>query len=571
MKVSDSFMVMYNEAEKAFRNSGSSTSKSKLDMVLDARKVYNNSYGSTLQKKFGTKSMYVSPEGMVVPDLFAEAVVARIPSFSYKTSKEYAVKAKNNINLVLKDALSSFRLDSKILPISIAGFRDGIAVFEVFPKEIRKKGWMLEDSEMGDQYVEYDQVLGTGLEIKQYDVILDEVLIDPFSDPMDVAGTARYIIVKWGEFSKEHMEKMAKEKKGKQGWDIDVKVLMESDNRSTESLTALNDQGMMPPSSITIHKVFYADGTIDYVANKMFLIGEKIMNSKFIGEMPLIVFTPIPGGGTPYGRSVWDLIRFAVDIKSGCVNLSADNTAKNITASIVTDSIALSEETDAYQLASNKIVHIEPGERPVRDRITQIQWVDMTNGLQFLYNIAASDVQKITKISDLTLGSPSFSPRTNGVVEAMQGGSVSNISMFLKQTEDTLFQPLAKHILDIFYNFYPKFELGVERELLNVVNIRVQKGTSLEGAQGMQLQLLQMALQYAMNMPMDWNTLEVLKAYFKEAGLPEIESFLATPEEAMMKMMMALQIPQQQAQMLMQQISTVAQKAQQVGGNRGAE
>jgi hypothetical protein len=567
MESATKFMEMYNEAENAFRTSETS-SRSRIAMISDARKVYNNSYGETIKSKFNTKSMYVSPEGMVIPDLFAEAVIARIPSFSYKTSKEYAVRAKNNLNNVVKDAISAHRLDSKILPIAIAGFRDGIGVFEVYPKKIVKSGWMIGTKEEGGNMQEYNTDLGMGLEIRRYDVILDEVLIDPLADPVDVAGTARYVIVKWGDFSIEQIEQMAEEKKGQKGWDIEPNKLFASRHSMTEARDALLDEGLLKPDSVTIHKVFYPDGTIDYVAGKQYVIGSRIINSKFIKEMPLIIYTPIPGGGTPYGRSVWDLIRHAVDIKSGCVNLSADNTAKNITASIVTDSSYLAEETDAYSLASNKILHIEPGDRPVRDRITQIQWVDMTVGLQFLHGISAGDLQKITKISDLTLGAPGFSPRTNGVVDAMQSGSVSNISMFLKQTEDTLFQPLAKHILDILYNFYPEFELGVERELLNVSNIRVQKGTSLEGAQGMQLQLLQAALSYAMQMPMDWDVLGVLTAYFKEAGLPEIETFLATPEEAMMKQLMAMQIPQQQAQAVIQQVQQLAQRQQQQGGGQ---
>ena len=53
---------------------------------------------------------------------------------------------------------------------------------------------------------------------------------------------------------------------------------------------------------------------------------------------------------------------------------------------------------------------------------------------------------------------------------------------------------------------------------------------------------------------------------FKEAGLPEIEMYLATPEKMMMKNLLAMQIPMEQAQGIMQATMQLQQRQQNIGG-----
>ena len=561
MKKAEKFQQMYNEALSAFESSNGS--KSKMDLLLEARLVYNNGYGDLIKSKFKTRSAYTSPDGMVVPDYLGELITARVPDFKFKTNKEYATKAKTSLNGLVRDIIATGNIDKKILPIVISAIRDGVSVCEVVFKEIPDDGFKLEaDADGNMATVEYTNKPIPTIDINHYDVLQDEVLIDPLAKSGDVVDTARYVIVKHGSYGKESFEALAKSN----NWDYDMGILFPTDSETTYSRDISDNEGFVKPDSISIHKVFYQNGTIDYIANEHFVLAEGIMNNKMVKRMPLIVYTPFSNGDSPYGRSLWSMISHVSDIRSGAINLSSDQAAKNINASIVTDSVALSSELDAFDLFDNKIIHIESAERDVKQRLYQIQMNDMSVGLKLLIDVVSQDLQKITKVSSLSMGSPDFSPRTNGVVESMNSGAQSNISLLLKNTEDTLFTPLGQDIIKIIYNYFPKFEYVEDRELFNIKDVTVQKGTSIIGAQATQSELLKFGLDMALQMPTDWDVLSILKDFFKEAGLPEIEMYLATPEKMMMKNLLAMQIPMDQAQGIMQATMQLQQRQQNIGG-----
>ena len=65
-----------------------------------------------------------------------------------------------------------------------------------------------------------------------------------------------------------------------------------------------------------------------------------------------------------------------------------------------------------------------------------------------------------------------------------------------------------------------------------------------------------------MQSPIDWEVRDVAVDYFKEKGLPEVETYISQPQKAIMKNLLALNIPQEMAAQIMGAVQQAAGQEQ---------
>jgi len=558
MKRAVEFTEMKTKAKTAFSQ--------KLKDIREARLMYANKYGAELEKKFDTQSVYVSPSGMLAVDFYAEFILSNMPTFRLGANSDYAVEIEEDINSTIRRLISLNNLDYKIFQLAVNGLRDGIGVAELVVKDKIKSGKKLTQLPDGtEEWKEYTNSYGAALELNIYDVILDEVLIDPLASPYNVRDTAKYVIVKWGDFYKDDFLELAE----KEGWKVDVNQVFETMGNNPDGSDVERAQGINKPARVEVHKMFLRDGTVQTILNSEYIIDESL-NNKMVDRLPLIFFTPNPGGDTPYSKTLWDDMKHAVEMESVTVNLIADNAIKNISSPIVTDSIQLANKLNISDVDPDEILTMEPdtnNNRSVADRMSTIIRPDMTVGLQFLNQIAGMDAQKISKVSSMQLGVQDKVVRSEGIANAMQSSSVGARSTLIKQTEFTLFSAMARDIIDALYNYYPKFKLTVDREALGDIKaIRVKNGSSLEEDALSDVTIMRSLLELSFSMPDALNVKDILTKYFEKLGLPNIEQYLTSPEESLLKNLLKMNIPMNQAQQMYQSIVQSAQQQQAQGG-----
>ena len=420
----------------------------------------------------------------------------------------------------------------------------------------------------------YREEFGGAIDVETFGVMKNDLMIDPLANVFNPSEDARYVIVKQGLYSKRQIEMLAEQKKGQKGWNLDPDLLMECKNTplmgdSNHNQDILMREGFIQREGITLHKVFWNDGRIWVVANGEYIIAE-LINEKLIKELPVILYTPIPGGTTAYGRMLWkNVLKWHVEGKAAIQNLTAEQSIKNIRASVLSDDPSLIQRINAADLSSDKLIAVNSlNGRPLRDRFFQMQLVDSTPGLAGLYQILAQDTQKLSRISDLQQGIQSKQVRTDSIANAMQEDSQLMREMIVRQTENTLYTPAGRHIIKMLYNRYEEFDIlkGAPREQFNLKYIRVRNKSSIEEDRMSRLALLAQLLNMSGSMPYDLSGRQILVDMYKAAGLTEVEKYLSDPVMGMTKIFIQMGLEEQMASALAQQ---TVQQTQQVQDQQG--
>jgi len=530
----------------------------RIDIVKEARSVLDNDYYEEIAHKYGTDSAYMPPDLMVSIDKHVENILNSIPSLRFGGTKKHTAEVSSNINKQLRSIIRNNDLDYKISMLATRGFRSGIGVGEVIYKEKISQGLMWKDGKK----VAYNHNLGGTIDLNVYDVLDNEVLIDPLANPSNIKDTASYVVVKFAEYHKDDFKKIADEN----DWSVDMEKIEEMlpyywAQRSQES------KGIIKPEHVVVHKIFYKDGTVDTFVNEIFLIEEGVLNNKMIAEMPLIFFIPKIAPNHCYGRLMWEDMKYSLELKAGIINLMLDNATRNVTAPIVTSDDILAKELENQSQEGGRVVSFSGvANEDVKKVFAVPQWPDMTNGSNMLFNLASADVQKISGISDISLGIQEKQIRVKDAAGIMHQNTVASQSSLIKQIEFTLLAPMADHLLKIMHNFYESFEdITVDRELLNVKSVRVKNGSTLLEDSLTRVETLRSLLGVASNPALmnDFSLVNIIIDLFEEMGLPEIEKFLLNPEVATMKSMLQMGLSQEEAAAFTQQAQVIAQKRQQ--------
>lgn len=557
------FIDMWNDSESIF--------SARLDDIAEAQMAMDNKLGDKMAEMWKTKSRYASPDAMIAKMNLHEALSSNIPYFMFRPASKLDVKKVMAIHKVMRKLISTYGLDIGCIQAMGDALDTGIGISELIVSEVRDSGWKLDDKEFeasGKEVMAYYEYLrGHAFKIRNFHVINDEVRIAPTAPRFNPGDGAPYIFLRDGLYTIEDIKKLAEEKDGMPGWHLkkDDNFINQvhrifDDFRATalQSQHGVNVQAMF---SIPIHKVYYSNGTVDWIMGRSLKIAEKIPNNKLIGQMPLITTMLMPNSKHPYGMNLWETMKHAVNLKSGVVNLAADAGVKNINASIITDSVTLTKN-DASYLFSNKIIPIENDGRDIRTRMTQLQVQDMTPALNMLLQIGATDSQRLGRVPDVMQGFQQKQIRTAGVAELVSSNNISAKTMMVKLAEHTLYKTLGEHMLKAMYNHFPKFKdqlEGLEREDLTVNFIRVKQGSSLEEDRHSHIELLAALKNEAASMPYDFEITSIMRDYYEENGLYEFDAYVADDAKKLVKIMLSMGIAQDMASGIAQQIQATAQ------------
>lgn len=560
------FITMWNDCEKVFSE--------RLDLIEESQLAMDNKLGDKLQELFKTKSRYASPDAIIAKQNLHESLTSAIPFFMFRPASKIDVKKIKSIHAVMRKLISIYGLDIGCIQAIGDSLDTGVGFSEIIVEEVRDSGWKIERGEDGVDSMEmYDFLRGHAFSMRNFQIIKDEVRVAPTAGSFNPGTTAPYIIVKDGLYTMTDIEKLAKDKAGQKGWNLKAEHnFMGALGNAFNDFRAVN-QASKDGISLTsidaapMHKIYYSDGTVDWILGRSYVIAKGIPNNKLIGEMPIITTMLMPNSKHPYGMNLWELMKHAVNLKSGVVNLAADAGVKNINASLITDSMTLSKTGEGSALFSNKIISMEDDGRDVRQRFAQLQVQDMTPALNMLLQIGATDSQRLGRVPDVMQGFQQKQIRTAGVAELMASGNLSAKSMMVKLAEHTLYKTMGGHMLKALYNHFPKFEdqlEGLEREDLTFNFIRVKQGSSLEEDRLSHIELLGALKQEAANMPYDFELTDIMRDFYEENGLYEFDAYLADDQKKLVKLLLSMGIAQDMAVGMSQQIGQVA--AQSTGG-----
>ncbi len=568
LPLADDFIDRYNDCESAFSE--------RLDDIEESLLAMSNKLGDKIAEKFKTKSRYFAPDALVSKFNLHEALSSNIPYFQFRPASEIDVKKVKTIHTALRQMVSTYGLDMDCIMDIGNAIDTGIGVSELIVKEVWDSGWRVKEDTYvpgeNEELERYKKLVSHAFKLRTYNVIDDEVRIAPNAPNFNPAAGADYIFLRDGFYTLDDIKKLAVDKSGLPGWylkdDHNFNNLIYKVFDDFRASKIKNSQGVNIESvnAVPVHKVYYKDGTVDWILGKSLKIASRIPNNKYIGSMPIITSMLMPNPKNPYGMNLWEIMKHAVNMKSGVINLSADSGVKNVNASIVTDSIIFSKNNGS-DLFSNKIIPIENDGRDVRSRMHQLQLVDMTPALNMLLNVSSADAQRLGRVPDLLQGFQQKQVRTSGVAEAMLAGNVSAKTMMVKLAEHTLYKPLGEHMLKALYNHYPKFAEdlpGIEREDLTMKFIRVKQGSSLEEDKSSHIETLASLKEEAKTMPFDFEITDIMRDLYKEVGLYEFDAYVADDQKKMMKILIANGLSQDMAAQVAQQALQVAQ--QQPGG-----
>jgi len=555
-QVATEYKKLKQDAEAVF--------KGRLDDMLEEEIAYNNilpqadkygkinpnvnSYGGELMT-----SRYFPVNYQVTVDTYVESMANNMPFIEFDTSRGEATGDEATaINRIFRTTALADDFFKDIESVLRHGIRKGICVCELIPYEKKISGYALKEGKMAP----YDQVYKGHFKLIRYNP--ETTLIDPNADPDRIQETASYIIVEHGIYSEAMFDKVMKEN----NWPYDKNEIKAGNFREPRVEYIRKKEGASSDTKgYKISKVFYSDGMVDVVVNDTYLVSRKL-NAKALKEMPLIVYVSYAGGNTPYGRMLWCLQRQSIYGKAAILNMSLDAIGKNINGPILTTLSDLANR-DIRSYGKNRFAYVNqrlPEGHKLQDEVFKPQYTDITQGSVNLQNVFESDIQQTGRISALDMGSQGAQQvRTDGIAQAMSGSMVTKQSAFIKQAEQTLFRPFARHWWWILLSHYDEFDElkgtvqpdgsvkgGLPRELLaDIKAIRIKNGSTLPEDQMTNLQRLVQMLQIIIQTGSEsgYDTTEILDAIFENMGIPNTQRFKLDTPQAIAKHLMLAGIP----------------------------
>jgi hypothetical protein len=419
-----------------YLNLAKTAAERRLSLMREETTVYNNMvplYDKTgnLEDSYAsrqlTQSKYLSPDYCLAADTYAESMIYNFPTFDFEANDRLFSKEEvDRLNKIFTKVAFANNLSYKMMNVIRIGIRKGFCACELVPttiivnREIKVNGKWQKDEETTFSGV---------LDLIKY--LPHQTLIDPNADPDDVRSTAEYCIAYLGFFSKSIYETMAK----RYGWEVNSKI--EEVNATTFTDEGGEEQeknleGLQRGPGVKVSKLFLADGTVQVVVNDKWVVAERI-NDKRIGRMPIIFYKSRPGGSTPYGRMLWQMMRPSVMALSVGTNLILDNVGKNL-AGVTFTTIKELAEQNMNDYENGQIVYLRTADenRDLKSQTHRVEFPDMTQGAQFAIGKFREDVARISHLDTLSQGSQGQQQvRTNYIAEQLSQPSISQKSAFV--------------------------------------------------------------------------------------------------------------------------------------------
>lgn len=485
-----------------------------------------------------TQSRYLSPDYSLAVDTYAEAMIYNFPTFDFEANdKVYSKEDVDSLNKVFTKIAFANNLPYKMMNIIRTGIRKSFCACELVPVDVTvDREYKVNGSWIQDKVTTYTGVL----DLIRY--LPAQTFIDPNADPDDVRNTAEYCIAYLGFYSKSVYDAMAKRygwQNGKEITEISATTFTDEGGEEQEK----NMEGVTRDKGVKVSKLFLRDGTVQVIVNDDFIVWEGI-NSKRIKRMPLIFYKSLPGGSTPYGRMLWQMMRPTVMAYSAATNLVLDNIGKNLSGPVFTTVKQLADQ-NINDFENGAVVYLKNADptKKLSDQITRIDFPDMTQGAQFALSKFGSDVSRISRLDSLSQGTQGQQQiRTNAIADKLSQPSISQKSAFVKQAEFSFFQEFGRDMLAILYAYYDDFKevISIDRnKLSDVRNVRVRQGSTLEEDAMSKVQKLQYALGLVLQTQEDGFSVDkFMNDLFTAIGISDPEWYALPIDQMLMKAFM---------------------------------
>lgn len=470
--------------------------------------------------------------------IYTDFMLTNMPFLELEGNEPLSQRSIDQINKNIKKIITTDNIERSIKSIIRRGMRKSVCACELIPVDQVRSGLIVGD----DGIKEEENTIEKG-HVKLIKYPPEDTFIDPMADPDDIRNTAEYCIIDVELLSVD----MFKYRAEQEGWEYEETWLNTGYGQFTYNMESrgISGQNISSRKKMLVSKMFESDGTIKVILNDMYLLKEGL-NSKLSKWMPLIFYSSIGGGTTPYDSMLWKQMRQAVMGKGVILSSSLDSIGKNISACTFYGGPDHKMDSNLADYDSDQIVPIlkSSPDKPLANDFHRITFPEITQGMVFAIEQFNMDISQITNISSLSRGEQNKQVRTNAIASQLMSPTITKESSYIQQLEDTFFKELGRDFIWIFYAFYPYYEMSnekiedmyVPRDILrSIKNVRVKNGSTLPEDQIGVVQKLLSFMEIVLATAEDnFDVNEILMDVAKYMDIPA-EKYKLSPMESIIK------------------------------------
>ncbi len=390
------------------------------------------------------------------------------------------------------------------------------------------KPWDLETDEMSSSRV---------IDIKTYDPMM--TILDWNADPADIERTSRFIITAEGFYSQDEIAEMwsesVAEKVAEGGIVGDWKLFSEFENSELKTLKK-NLQEMVgfkvdlvdSPGVYAYTKYFTGDGLVhEFIGG--YYIGSNVVNNRIADRIPFVITPSFPHPDNPFGVTLWDYLKVAIQIASNAVNTIVDATEDNRSMPWVVDNELAMDGLTLEELKDRDFIGVSGGagfeQLDLNKAIYKLESDEVTEGTRFMYSIGNEMMYLLAGSNPMEFGVQEKQLRTKGASEMMHSSMVRSDSDMSKKYESGMVNPLTWCIIRIMYSYYDDFgfdpEVIPKEALKNPEMIRVVPGSYLPEDRFTRIGRAVEVVKRSMSNPRSYELSEVEFDYLEALGVPD--------------------------------------------------
>jgi hypothetical protein len=183
-----------------------------------------------------------------------------------------------------------------------------------------------------------------------------------------------------------------------------------------------------------------------------------------------------------FGFTWWDILKNPIAVVARVCNQVLDNNDYTNNFPLLMLAGTTSQLTEIEQ-TGRKVIEVSPvGEKmDISQIIQKVQFPEITQGAQFVYNIAMQHIQYLTGVTPASQGMQAKQIRVSGEAEMINNAIISNSSEIVLNMESTYINACIWDTLRIFVRYFEQFGFQyITKDFLkNYKNIHVANGSTL--------------------------------------------------------------------------------------------
>jgi len=383
------------------------------------------------------------------------------------------------------------------------------------------------------------------IDIVSYDPMMS--IIDWNANPADIERTSRFFITTTGFYSEKDIRDIFPEKTAERilgigavgDWNL---INTESDEvkeqkRMLKQLVGIDVDSTSNGGSYAHMKYFTGDGFVHEFLGGHYL-GSDVVNSRIAEQIPVVITPSFPHPENPFGVTLWDHLRYAIELASEAINTVADTTQDNASMPWLVDAECHIDGLRLEDLKDRDFIAVHGGsmldQLDLNKAIRKLESDEVTEGTRFIFNMATQLMYQLVGANPLEFGIQDKQIRQKGVAEMTKQSMLRSDSDMARKYESGLVNPLTWSIVRIMYAYFDDFNFGKNFDrnaLSNPEIIRVVPGSYLPEDRYLRIGRAVEVVRRSMQNPRTYELDEVEFDYLEAIGVPDPERLIRSGAE----------------------------------------